>query len=262
MRVQERISSVEETASDSSMTLESSASSRGTRPSVARAARSVSAEGAAGAPARICSVSSSAFRRRATARRSVRSLGVGAGPPAATACRAAFSSQLSSRRFSRPASSVRSGPVAVVVELDGAEHAVDVGLPELRILGVGFDLFDELERLVDVLGGQPRQLEASEDLPDRFLQLDDLARLQVGVPRLAFPPLAGLVELAELVGGRHVEAAARQLLLEIADALGRFLEPPLLAFVQPVEDGARAQVAGSPPTPAPPGGRGRCRPAA
>ena len=46
MRVQERISSDELTASASSITLESAASRAGTRPSVARAARSVSAGGA------------------------------------------------------------------------------------------------------------------------------------------------------------------------------------------------------------------------
>ena len=111
MRVQQRMSSEDETAADSSMTAESAASSIGTRPSVARAARSMSAEGDIPAQARSVSVSSSAFSRSAAARRRVRSRSVGGSPPAATVRRAAFNSHGSSRRFSRPEIPVRSGPV-------------------------------------------------------------------------------------------------------------------------------------------------------
>ena len=135
----------------------------------------------------------------------------------------------------------RPGPV--VVQLDGAQHPVDVGFPELRVFGVAFDFFHELERLVDVLGRQAGELEAAEHLPDRLLELDDLQGLEIRVLRLPLPALARLVELAELVGGRDLQAAARQLLLEVADAVGRLLEPLLLALVEAVKDGARAEVA-------------------
>ncbi len=43
---------------------------------------------------------------------------------------------------------------------------------------------------------------------------------------------------------RHLEAAPGQLLLQVADAFGRLLEPLLLAVVQAPEDRARAEVAG------------------
>ena len=54
---------------------------------------------------------------------------------------------------------------------------------------------------------------------------------------------ARLAELAELLGARRLEPAARELLLEVADPAGRLLEPPLLALVQPVEHRPRPQVA-------------------
>src|SRR6185503_8603732 len=61
--------------------------------------------------------------------------------------------------------------------------------------------------------------------------------------RLPLPALARLVELAELVGGRDLQAAPRELLLEVADPVGRLLEPLFLPLVEAVKDRARAEVA-------------------
>ena len=80
MRVHERISSEELTASASSMTLEMLPSRDGTRPRVAFAARMRSWEGGAdpaAAAARRAPVSYSALRRSATARSRTRSRSFG-----------------------------------------------------------------------------------------------------------------------------------------------------------------------------------------
>src|SRR6185295_8006982 len=92
------------------------------------------------------------------------------------------------------------GARSVVVHFDRREDAVDVRLPERVVGGIRLDLLDQLEGLVDVLGREPRELETSEDLADRLLELDDVERLQVAVTGLALVAGPRLVEALELLG--------------------------------------------------------------